>query len=116
MFCIVSQAFFNAYGELYSERVVIMTYKVKNIPHTSNRKIPTGYSCWLDYWESNMGQHADKCACCGYDKKRDLVGAHVYCPTISGHLATCIVPLCKSCNQIPADQAFHVNIRPIVIQ
>lgn len=87
-----------------------MNYIVKNVPNTSNDPLPYWCDCWLDYWENKKGQKAYRCAKCG--GYHNLVGAHVYCETVQGKVAVFIVPLCSSCNHIPTDQVFSVDLEP----
>ncbi|MDX7990537.1 hypothetical protein [Xenorhabdus littoralis] len=73
-----------------------MSYvKVKNKNNTSNKKPPTGYDSWLDFWEKKKGKKATVCesrTCSGSAN----VGGHVIKSGISSK--EYILPLCSSCN------------------
>ena len=48
--------------------------KVKNLNGTSDNRVPSGYSSWLEYWEKKTGKKAGEC---GHCPERAYVGAHV---------------------------------------
>lgn len=91
-----------------------MTYIVSNVPNTSKEIAPSWCSCWLEYWEIKTQEKAYRCAKCG--ATHDLVGAHVYCRTRDGRVATFIVPLCDSCNHIAPNQEFEVGLMPVFLR
>lgn len=76
--------------------------RVKNVNGSSRFK-PSGYTSWLNYWETQAGSYLSTstyyiCPACGKSHlKKNFNGAHVqkcYSPDNTWH----IVPLCDGCN------------------
>lgn len=84
-----------------------MLYKVKNLNGTSDNKLPSGYSSWLDFWEKILVRKATDCHNIQCNKKNNLNGAHVQ--LVEGGNEWYIVPLCTSCNTGLKNVAFFVN-------
>ena len=69
--------------------------EVKNKNGTANKKSPSGYSSWLDFWEKTKNKKATTCEALGCNGTPD-VGAHVIKNGLGGK--EFILPLCYSCN------------------
>lgn len=85
------------------------TYKVKNLNGTSDNKLPSGYTSWKEYWETQSGLKADSChfsGCTNTSKTSTIVGAHVQ--LVNGGNEWYIVPLCNPHNQYK-DKEFYVT-------
>lgn len=76
---------------------------VKNKNGTSGKTPPSGYSSWLDFWESKMGKKASKCEVLLCKGDAD-VGGHVIKSGEGGKEH--ILPLCYSCNNKPDGEVF----------
>ena len=53
-----------------------MLVRVKNLNGTADRRPPTGYVSWKDFWKAKKGYWPSKCAVYGCTDTAD-VGAHV---------------------------------------
>jgi len=82
------------------------TYKVKNLNGTSDNKLPTAYSSWLEYWSEITGEtpvfcmHSD----CLFIANH---GAHVKLVNSSNN-AWYITPLCSQHN-LANKEEFYVS-------
>ncbi len=81
-----------------------MSTNVKNLNGTSDNRVPSGYSSWLEYWEKKTGKRAGEC---GHCTAKAEVGAHVQ-KADSYDRSWYIVPLCYACNQKPSTEEFMV--------
>lgn len=81
---------------------------VKNKHKTSDKTPPTGYTSWLDFWETKRNKKATECERLGCNETQELVGAHVIKSGEGGK--EYIVPLCKGsdCNHHSNENEFKV--------
>jgi len=77
--------------------------EVKNKKGTTKKAPPSGYSSWLEFWETKKGKTATTCEVrlCNGD------------PDVGGHVIKSgkgskeyILPMCYSCNNKPEDEVF----------
>lgn len=81
-----------------------MSTIVKNLNGTSDNKVPSGYTSWLNFWEKNSKKKASECSHCN---KSAVLGAHVQ-KANSTDRSWYIVPLCCGCNCKPSTEEFTV--------
>lgn len=90
-----------------------MATKVKNLNGTGDRKAPSPYIGWLDYWKDRTNISRPLCSnvkCYNHA----AVGAHVKkADSYDGKWY--ITPLCEKCNKKPSSEEFYVsdNIVPV---
>ncbi len=78
--------------------------KVKNKKGTEDKRPPTEYSSWLDFWEKKKGKTAKVCEVKLCEESSD-VGGHVIKDGEGGK--EYILPICYSCNNKPDDEIFE---------
>ena len=78
--------------------------KVKNKNGTADKKAPSGYDSWLDFWEDKKDKKADQCENMDCTGKPD-VGGHVIKSGKGGK--EYILPLCYTCNNKPDGEEFE---------
>ena len=77
--------------------------QVKNKKGTSEKKPPSGYSSWLDFWEKKKSKKADSCEVIGCKGNPD-VGGHVI--KVGEGNKEYILPMCSECNNKPDGEIF----------
>lgn len=88
--------------------------KWKNINNTSDRRVPSGYNSWLDFYEQKSGKSAKVC------KVKDCTssaadGAHVKKVNSSDN-SWYIVPLCRSHNHDGDEFELNSDADPVRIR
>lgn len=76
---------------------------VKNKKGTADKKPPTGYLNWLDFWEKKKEKKATTCEVLLCKGSPDL-GGHVIKDGEGGK--EYILPMCYKCNNKPEDEVF----------
>ena len=76
---------------------------VKNKKNTSDKRPPSEYSSWLDFWEKRKGKRARLCEVQSCNDSAE-VGGHVI--KYGEGPKEYILPLCHSCNNKPEDEVF----------
>ena len=90
-----------------------MMTDVHNINGTSNRKAPTGYDDWIDFWRKKTGREGKKCKnndCSNIAK----VGGHVQKHGSQVNKDWYITALCYKCNNKPDGEVFSVDSKNLV--
>lgn len=77
--------------------------EVKNKKGTGDKKPPSGYDNWLDFWEKKKGKKATEC---------EVMFCHSS-PNLGGHVIKAgegnkeyILPMCSKCNNKPDEEIF----------
>jgi hypothetical protein len=78
---------------------------VKNKKGTGDNSPPSGYSSWLDYWETSKSKKAGTCEVLGCNNDARL-GGHVF--KAGKTSKEYIIPLCHNHNNKPDGEVFTV--------
>lgn len=89
--------------------------KYINLKSTGNRKCPSRYSSWLDYYmQSNGLRVTPSCGHKGCSKTAD-VGAHVKKEN-SVDNKWYIIPSCQACNKVSTSFEINSNVNPVHVR
>lgn len=88
--------------------------KWKNINGTADRKVPSGYKSWLDFYEQKSGKSAKICNV-KYCTNTATDGEHVKKVNSSDN-SWYIVPLCREHNHDGDEFELNANASPVKVR